>query len=113
MALVAILLVWSILGKADIIVNGDGKVILSSRAKTIASVEVASVRALYVQEGQAVKSGDALIQLDTSTYDAERDKAKGDEALAELQNSQIEGPDRGSGYLKAPEAACGCGSAGG
>lgn len=75
MMLVAVLLAWSILGHIDIIVNATGEIIPSERTKTIASVDVASVKALHVVEGQTVKKGDVLIELDTSAPDAERDKA--------------------------------------
>ena len=85
MALVAIALVWSVLGRMDIIVNASGKIIPSGRTKTLASVEVASVRAVHVEEGQAVKAGQVLIELDTTAYDAERDKAQADAAMAQLQ----------------------------
>ena len=85
MALVAVLIAWSILGKIDIVVNAAGKVIPNGYTKTIASVDVASVRALYVEEGKQVKAGDILIELDSSASDAERDKATGDHAMAFLQ----------------------------
>jgi hemolysin D len=85
MALVLAVLAWSVLGQVDIIVNATGKVIPSSRTKTIASVDVASVRALHVEEGQTVTAGDLLIELDTSASDAERNKAQGDEIMEALQ----------------------------
>lgn len=84
-ALVAIALAWSVFGKIDIIVSATGKIIPSGYTKTIASVDVAAVRVLHVEEGQAVKAGDPLLDLDTSASDAERDKAQGDEILARLQ----------------------------
>lgn len=85
MLLVAVALLWSILGKVDIAVTAAGKIIPSDRTKTIASVEVASVRALHVQEGQAVHAGDVLVELDARTVDSERDKARGDAMTATLQ----------------------------
>jgi hemolysin D len=85
MALVAVVLLWAIFGHVDIIVNATGKIIPSGRIKTIASVEVASVRALHVVEGQQVKAGDVLIELDTSASDADRDKAMGDQGDAILE----------------------------
>jgi hemolysin D len=85
MAMLAILILWSCLGKMDIVVNASGKVIPTGYTKTIASVDTASVRALYVTEGQHVKEGDVLIELDTSGSDAERDKAMGDRTTALLQ----------------------------
>lgn len=90
MALVAVLIAWAILGKMDIIVNASGKVIASGYTKTIASVDVASVRALYVGEGQEVRTGAALIDLDTSASDAERDKATGDRGVALLQAARAQ-----------------------
>lgn len=85
MGLVLVLIVWSVVGRVDIIVNASGKIIPSSRTKTIASVDVASVRALHVVEGQQVRAGDLLIELDASASDAERNKAMGDEVVAALQ----------------------------
>lgn len=85
MGLVAVLLLWSILGKIDIIANATGKIIPSAYTKTIASVDIASVKAIHVQEGQTVKPGDVLVELDASASDAERDKASGQRAKALLQ----------------------------
>ena len=99
MALIAVLIAWSILGRIDIVVNATGKVIPSSRTKTIASVDTASVVALHAIEGQQVKRGNVLIELDTSVMDAERDKATGDKVVALLQAARskalIEAIDRG------------------
>lgn len=85
MALVLVLLVWSIVGDLDIIVNAQGKIIPGGYTKTISSTEIASVRALHVKEGQAVKAGQMLIELDTRISDSERDKASGDHETAWLQ----------------------------
>src|SRR5271157_1537704 len=84
-ALVITLLLWSIFGRMDIIVNAVGKIIPSERTKTIASVDVASVKALHVQEGQTVKAGDVLVELDATAFDADRDKARSDQITALLQ----------------------------
>lgn len=85
MALVVVLITWSIVGRMDIIVNASGKVIPSGYTKTIACVDVASVRALYVEEGQQVRAGDPLMELDTSATDAERDKAAGERTASLLE----------------------------
>lgn len=85
MALVVAVVAWSTLGEVDIVANATGKIIPSARTKTIASVEVASVRAIHVQEGQSVKAGDVLIELDASATEAEHDKAEGVHGDALLQ----------------------------
>jgi len=90
MALVAALFIWAIVGRMDIIVNATGKIIPSARTKTIASIEVASVKALYVEEGQPVKKGDVLIELDASAASADQDKAMNstEQALLQVARSQ-------------------------
>ncbi len=85
LALLLVLLLWSVLGKMDIIVNATGKIIPSERSKTIASVETARVNGLFVEEGESVVAGDLLIELDTRMSDRERDKAVGDRETAQLQ----------------------------
>ena len=85
MLLVGCVVLWAVFGQVDIIVNAAGKIIPSGNTKTIASVDVAAVRALHVKEGQAVKAGDLLVELDSRGPDAERDKAAGDAVAAALQ----------------------------
>ena len=79
------LFLWSAFGKMDIIVNGQGKIIAGGYTKTIAAVEVAKVLALHVEEGQKVKAGDLLIELDSRGPDSEHNKAQGDRQLSLLQ----------------------------
>ena len=85
MLLVASALAWSILGRIDIIVDAQGRVVPSSRTKTITAMEVGVVQAINVEEGQSVKAGQPLLQLDARTSDSERDKALGDQQAAQLQ----------------------------
>ncbi|MEI6306031.1 MAG: HlyD family type I secretion periplasmic adaptor subunit, partial [Deltaproteobacteria bacterium] len=88
--LVIVLIGWAVFGQMDIVVNATGEIIPHERTKTIASVEVASVRALHVSEGQAVKKGDLLIELDASAADAEHDKATSsiNEAMLQIARSR-------------------------
>lgn len=90
MLLVLFAFAWALIGRMDIVVNAQGKVILSSRIKTIAAVDTGSVVALNVHEGQRVKTGEVLLQLDTAALDAERDKALGEknEAVLTLARNQ-------------------------
>lgn len=85
MLLIVVLFLWSVVGQLDIIVNAQGKIIPGGYTKSISSVEVASVRALNVEEGQSVMAGDVLIELDTRASDSERDKSEGDRQTAWLQ----------------------------
>lgn len=88
MLMVVVALAWSIFGRIDIVATATGKIIPSTRTKTIASVDVASVKALYVTEGQLVRAGDVLVELDASASDAEHDKALGSVIEAKLQSTR-------------------------
>lgn len=80
-----VLFIWSVFGQLDISVNAAGKIIQSERTKTIASVEVAKVSRIFVKEGQAVRAGEVLLELDTRSSDSDRDKAQAENAVASLQ----------------------------
>jgi hemolysin D len=102
-ALLVTVLLWAILGKVDIIVNARGKIIPSEYTKTIASVEVAAVRALHVQEGQAVKAGQVLVELDSSSPDAEHTKAAKNQQEALLQQARAQALILAIDQLKSPQ----------
>ncbi|MBN3759526.1 HlyD family type I secretion periplasmic adaptor subunit [Burkholderia sp. Ac-20365] len=84
-ALVLAVLAWATLSHVDIIVNGEGKIIAGGYTKTVSSIEVASVHALHVEEGQTVKAGDTLVELDSREADSEHDKAEDAWQLARVQ----------------------------
>jgi hemolysin D len=99
-ALVFCILAWSVLARIDIVVTAEGKLVPSGYTKVIASVDTASVRAVHVEEGQVVKTGDVLIELDSREVDSERDRALADAQNARLQSARaralITSLDRGS-----------------
>ncbi|MGE8162798.1 HlyD family type I secretion periplasmic adaptor subunit [Paraburkholderia sp. NPDC080076] len=82
MGLVGVLVLWAFFGHIDIIVNGQGKIIATGYTKTISSVEVGRVRALHVEEGQPVRAGETLIELDTRQTDSDYDKAEDERQAA-------------------------------
>jgi hemolysin D len=100
MLLVLIVTLWSVLGEIDIIVHATGKIIPSARTKTIGSVDTASVKALFVTEGQEVKAGDLLVELDASSSDAEHDKAADAVAQAKLLVARSEAMIEAVTHLK-------------
>ena len=60
-------------GTVDIVATAPGKIMPSGRTKVIQPLETGVVRAIHVQDGQKVKAGDVLIELDPTMNDAERD----------------------------------------
>ncbi|NGZ05690.1 MAG: HlyD family type I secretion periplasmic adaptor subunit [Magnetococcales bacterium] len=102
MLLILVVVIWSVLGEIDIIVRATGRIIPSARTKTIGSVDTASVKALFVTEGQEVKAGDLLIELNASSSDAEHDKAADAVVQAKLQVARSEAMIEAVKRLKPP-----------
>src|SRR6516164_8109156 len=76
---------WSWWGTIDIVASATGKIVPSGRTKVIQPFETGVVRSIRVQDGQAVKAGDVLIELDPTVNAAERDHLHND-LLAEQLN---------------------------
>ena len=81
-ALLAVL--WACLGHIDIVATAQGKIVPNDRVKTIQPMETATVRAIHVSDGQTVKAGDVLIELDATAADADTDSIAGDLRITEL-----------------------------
>lgn len=58
---------WLFFGKVDIVVSARGKVIPDGEIKIIQPLETGVVKEIYVKEGDFVKQGQTLIEIDTST----------------------------------------------
>jgi hemolysin D len=78
-------LVWAWWGTIDIVASATGKIVPSGRTKVIQPFETGVVRSIRVQDGQAVKAGDVLIELDPTINAADRDHLH-DDLLAEQLN---------------------------
>ncbi|MCK1742516.1 HlyD family type I secretion periplasmic adaptor subunit [Bradyrhizobium sp. 139] len=102
-------LAWSAWGTIDIVASATGKVVSSGRSKVVQPFETGVVRAIHVQDGQSVKSGDLLIELDPTVNAAERDRLH-DDLMAERLNSArlraaLTGGEEVSADLVVPEGA--------
>jgi hemolysin D len=78
-------LIWAWWGTIDIVASATGKILPGGRVKVVQPFETAVVRAIRVQDGQTVKAGDALIELDPTANEAERNHLRND-LLAERLN---------------------------
>ena len=83
--LFSVAVIWACVGRVDIVVTAQGKVIPSERIKIIQPLEISTVTVIHVHEGQVVKRGDVLIELDT-TYTAADASRLGNES----HNAQVE-----------------------
>lgn len=84
-AFAAIAVLWAVFGRIDVVATAHGKIVPNDRTKTIQPFETATVKAIHVTDGQTVKAGDILIELDATTAQADKDRVAGDLATARLQ----------------------------
>lgn len=80
-----ITLLWSIFGRVDVVANGSGKIINTGRSKAIQSFQQASIKKIWVKDGQKVKKEDILIEFDSGNNIAEQLKF-----LNEIKSQELE-----------------------
>lgn len=100
---------WASFGKIDIVATAQGKIIPTGRTKIIQPLETGVVRAIHVQDGQAVKAGDVLVEIDTTISEAERDRLQKEYLYQELDIARLKAAiamlDNPDAALTPPEGA--------
>ena len=76
-------LIWAILGKVDVVAVASGKTVPGGNIKLVQPIEIGAVRAIHVKNGQFVRAGDLLIELDPTLASA--DRAQSAQALQSAQ----------------------------
>lgn len=80
----AIALAWAIIGQMEIVAVAPGKIIPNARTKVIQPLETAKVAAIHVREGQWVREGGLLVELDAAQPEADSTRLSGDRSTARL-----------------------------
>jgi len=81
---------WSWFGHIDVHATAEGRVIPTGRVKVIEPFETGIVREIHVREGDRVKAGDLLVELDPTEAGADRDRLAQDLRTAELEIRRLE-----------------------
>ncbi len=84
MALFIIAVAWACLGHVDIVAVAPGRIIVSDRTKVIQPLEASVVRRVLVKDGDKVKAGQVLVELDPTI--AAADKSSVQEQLYATQS---------------------------
>jgi hemolysin D len=77
-------LIWAIFGRIDVVATAAGKTVPGENVKIVQPIEMGAVRAIHVKNGQFVRKGELLIELDPTL-------ATADEAQSSLslQSAQV------------------------
>lgn len=84
-ALFAFALIWATFGKVDIIAVAKGKIVPSDRSKVIQPLESGLIRAIHVKDGQWVRRGEVLIELDPTASTAEEQRLTNEQQATVLE----------------------------
>ncbi|KXU33968.1 hemolysin secretion protein D [Ventosimonas gracilis] len=90
MVFAALALLWACLGHMDVVATASGRVVPNGKSKLIQPSTVAVVKAIYVQDGQAVEQGDLLVELDSSLTIADINRLQNELTAAQIDNARAE-----------------------
>jgi hemolysin D len=103
-----IALLWACFGTLDVVTTAQGKIIPTERTKIIQPMETGVVRAIHVQDGQAVQAGALLIEIDPTINEAERARLEQELLQARFDTARLQATLDSSDHpilIQAPEAA--------
>lgn len=87
LTLFTVAVLWACFGHVDIVVTAPGRIVPSGQVKSIQAIEIGTVSAIHVEEGERVIAGQALVSFDPTVADAdsERVEARVAELTVEIQ----------------------------
>ena len=88
-ALLAVL--WAVFGRIDVVATAQGKIVPNEGSKLIQPIETATVKAIHVVDGQSVKAGQVLVELDATQALADSTRTANDLTTARLQAARARG----------------------
>ncbi|MBK1840820.1 HlyD family type I secretion periplasmic adaptor subunit [Azospirillum sp. YIM B02556] len=80
---------WAWFGHVDVVAVAQGRVVPSGRTKTIQPMQTGVVRAIDVEDGQLVKAGQTLIELDPTEAAADRGRIRSDLSAARAEAARL------------------------
>ncbi len=98
---------WASFGSVDIVAVAPGRIMPTGRIKVVQPLEAGVVRAIHVRDGQRVREGEALINLDPTVSTAELGRLSGELMAARLDVARLRAalaPDAPLAAFRLPEA---------
>ncbi len=96
---------WASFGWIDIVATAQGKIIPSGYSKIIQPYETGVIAVIHVQDGQAVRQGDVLIELDATLNRADHDRASHEQRAATVDAARLRALIKGQSSFVAPDGA--------
>ncbi len=105
MAVFTSAVLWASFGWIDIVATAQGKIIASGYSKVIQPYETGVIAAISVLDGQVVKKGDVLIELDPTQNRADHDRASNEYRAARVEAARLRALIAGQAVFEVPADA--------
>lgn len=96
---------WATVGQIDIVTVAQGKIVPSGHSKVIQPLESGVIRAIHVRDGQSVRRGDVLIELDPTVPGAELDRLRAEQGNMAVEAGRLRAVIRQEGEFQPPDGA--------
>lgn len=87
-SLFMIAVIWACIGRIDVVAIASGKVVPAGSVKVIQPLEIGSIRAIHVHNGQHVRKGQLLIELDPTITGADETQARTAQISADITKAR-------------------------
>lgn len=98
MTLILFTALWLFFGKADIVVSARGKIIPDGEIKIIQPLETGVIKKILVKEGDFVKKGQVLMEIDSSTTEPQLESTKANLAYINLERQRLKATTNGGSF---------------
>lgn len=88
MGFAVLALLWACLGHIEIVAVAPGKIVPNGKTKLIQPSETAVIRAIHVNDGQAVKAGQLLVELDPTAAGADVSRIQSELLAARIDSAR-------------------------
>jgi hemolysin D len=80
---------WASFSQIDIVASASGKIVPAEGTKVIQPFEMGIVRAIHVHDGQKVRAGDVLVELDPTINQSDRNHNRSDLIASQLEIARL------------------------
>lgn len=98
MTLILLTGLWLFFGKADVVVSARGKIIPDGEIKVIQPLETGVIKKILIKEGDFVKKGQTLMEIDPSTTEPQLESLKANLEYINLERQRLNATARGGSF---------------
>lgn len=96
--LILFTVIWLFFGKADVVVSARGKIIPDGETKIIQPLDTGVIKKILIKEGDFVKKGQTLMEIDPSTTEPQLESTKANLAYINLERRRLRATATGRSF---------------